>query len=157
MIIVRLISIYLGSVLLFGCVDQSKPDPNQQNETQNNDIQMTKITHTQENAQNTANKIKDMFASDQDITILSVANASKDIIIAFDVAHYKRLGLQTKQETIQGAVEEAFPNYNVTVSTDQKVLIELEKLEQAIENQELSKDDIEKKVADIIFLENDKT
>lgn len=54
-------------------------------------------------------------------------------------------------------MKESFPDLDVTLSTDKKIMLEVEKLEQKIKANQLSEKELSKKVKTLLELEKEQT
>src|SRR5699024_5610202 len=81
-----------------------------------------------------------------EVSRIHAVNHDKDLLIAVDVNHEDRFQLDELEKNLRKKVEKQFKNLNVTLSTDQKLLIEVEKLEHKLENGEISEKKLTKKM-----------
>ncbi|HEY4602345.1 MAG TPA: YhcN/YlaJ family sporulation lipoprotein [Cerasibacillus sp.] len=142
-------SIYFFLILFFliGC---------QANDNAANDPSFTKLSTTSHN-QHLSNQIKDYLASDKDVTTISAVNAGKDVIVTIEIPHMKRFRLATIREKLEKDIKKEFNLDKVEVSTDQKIIMELDKLEKRIERDAITEDEIKKEVGRIMKLSKEET
>ena len=144
-----LIALFL---LLIGCGINPKIDT-----STNDDIQFTKLNTEKSIEQHPSNKAKDKLSKHDEITSINAVNTDKDIIITIEVHHLKRFQLnKTKEKTIK-EMEKEFPKMKVLVSTDKKIIIEIEQLEQDIYSDSISQKELAKKVKKLKKLAKDQT
>ena len=84
--------------------------------------------------------------------MINAVNAGKDVIVTIDIPHIKRFKLATIRKKLEKDIKEEFNLNNVRVSTDQKIIIELDKLENRIERSEMTAEEIKSEVDRIIKL-----
>ena len=116
----------------------------------------TKISTTNHD-QHLSNQIKEYLASDKDVTMINAVNAGNDVIVTIDIPHMKRFRLATIRKKLEKDIKKEFNLDKVEVSTDQKIIIELDKLENRIERGEMTEDEIKKEVNRIIKLSKEET
>lgn len=116
----------------------------------------TKISTTNHD-QHLSNQIKEYLASDKNLSMINAVNAGKDVIVTIDIPHIKRFKLATIRKKLEKDIKEEFNLNNVRVSTDQKIIIELDKLENRIERSEMTAEEIKSEVDRIIKLSKEET
>ncbi|GEN30600.1 hypothetical protein HNQ35_001475 [Cerasibacillus quisquiliarum] len=116
----------------------------------------TKISTT-DHDQHLSNQIKEYLASDKNLSMINAVNAGKDVIVTIDIPHIKRFKLATIRKKLEKDIKEEFNLNNVRVSTDQKIIIELDKLENRIERSEMTAEEIKSEVDRIIKLSKEET
>lgn len=114
-----------------------------------------KLSTRSEYEQATANKVKMHLNKREDLAKFHVVNDQDNILIAFDVHHLKRFSLGRIEHEIQREVDQLFKEYTITVSTDLKIILGLEKLEKQIHEGRISKDEISKELQRMIQLTKD--
>jgi len=140
-------------IVLVGCNNQN----NTLEDKDNSNVDMTKINHPTSINQDQSNRAKDSLSKDNNITNIHAVNTEKQLVIAIDISHMKRFRLKKIEEDLKKKMKKQFPRMDVYFSTDKKIILELEKLEQDINSKSLAKKDISKKVKKIIELMSEKT
>lgn len=152
---VKKLMICVGLIFfLIGC--SSNPDP----ESANNDqqIKYTKMSADDDFMdQQAANQAKDFLGKYEDITAIKAVNTSKKLVVAIEVHHNKRFQLENLGKKYAKKLKKKFPKFKTELSTDQKIFIELNRLEQKIDSNNISNKNLEKKVKHIIKLTKEKT
>lgn len=141
------------SLMLIGCGTPSTMEsPN------DNSVELTKLTTEKESInQEASNKAKDIIQQYDDITAVNAVNSSNHLIASFEVEYLQRFNLEDIRGEIEKQLKEEFPTLKVVVSTDQKIIIELEKLETELNKNSISKKQLEKNVKKIISLSKEET
>lgn len=135
---------------LVGCGTNSDADSNI-------DIEYTNLSTTQSLQQDVANMAKETLSENEDITSIKAVNTKKDMIIAFEIHHLKRFRLQEIREKVQEEMDQKFSDFNVIVSTDQKIFLELDRLEDKIFSDSISKKELNKKIKELVKLDKEQT
>src|SRR5690625_7951889 len=148
--------IIISILLLFvGC---GKNRPNMDSTSNPNiDIQFTNVKTTESLAQENANTAKRTLIQHDHINTVKAVNSEKDLVIAFEIDHLKRFNLEKIRKKIQKEMDEKFPDLNVIVSTDQKIVLELDRLEEKIFSDSISKKELNKKLKKIVKLDKEQT
>lgn len=107
--------------------------------------------------QQPAIQAKHFLSKRDEVSRVRAVNYGDDLIVAIDVHHLKRLRLKKIQSEVQAEIDEQFSNLRITLSTDQKILLELKRLEEQLEANEISEEDLKKKVEDIKKLSKEET
>lgn len=144
-----MISILLLSV---GCGMNSKTDS-----TSNIDIEYTNSSTTNSLQQETANIAKKYLSENEDITSVKAVNSKKDLIVAFEIHHIKRFNLKKIRKKIQEEMDKEFSDFNVIVSTDKKIFLELDRLEEKVFSDSISKKELNKKIKELVKLDKEQT
>ena len=114
-----------------------------------------KISNVNNYDQTLSNDIKQRISLQEEISIIHVVNNDQIILIAFDVDHHHRFSLRKIAHELEEELKDKYSDYYITVSTDQKILLELEKLEQKLKDNNLSKKELNKELEKIIKLSKD--
>lgn len=121
------------------------------------EVEYTEITSKQVADQAPSNKAKKMLQNYEEVIVINAVNTQEDLMIAFEIEHHERLSLDHFEKKIKEKIKKSFPNFSIHVSTDKKIVIELEQLENEIADHSLSKKDFNKKVKQLIKLSKEQT
>lgn len=127
------------------------------NTTTSTDGEFLKLSTDQSVDQQASNHAKDLLSEHEEITIIHAVNSSKDMIIAIEVHHHDRFKLKKIKKRLQKEIDKEFPNFDIIVSTDKKIILEVRWLEEKINKGSTSKEKINKKVKEIIKSAKDQT
>lgn len=137
--------------LLIGCTTDNNASEN------NQDVNFNTISTNSSIDQTASNQAKESISQHEAVIAINAANTDKKMIIAFEVEHNKRFQLADLNKKIQKKMDKEFPDLNVDVSTDKKLVLEISDLEEKIDKQDISKKKLKKEVDRLIKLMKDKT
>lgn len=116
-----ILSIGIISIILTGCTN------NLNNEKK---INVTKVTSKETlNDQSISNHVKELLVKEKEVRDVKAVNTDKEIIVDAAINHMDRFQLKDIEKRLTKMVEKENPNHKVTLSTDKKIFLELEKLE----------------------------
>lgn len=108
--------------------------------------------------QSAAVETKKIIARHKETTAIHAVNSEKTLLAAFEIRHLKRFGLEDLKKKIEQELTKRFPDMEIEVSTDQKILMETEKLEKRIAQGRLTKKrDLDREIEKTIKLAKEKT
>ncbi|WP_368654667.1 YhcN/YlaJ family sporulation lipoprotein [Ornithinibacillus sp. 4-3] len=136
----RILLILLLSMTLIGC----------SNNNDENNPQASSATHPPVVEEAIA-----LVSEERDVNKVQAIANEENLVIAFKVNSLKNFQLKKIKKSIKEKVEKNFPDYDVTVSTDLKIMLELNKLQE--EQDTLSEDEFKQALQKIIDLEKEET
>lgn len=140
-------------LLLIGCTNN---DPTYQS-TKKDDLELTKLKSDVPVDQNPANQAKEYLSHFEEVSAVRAVNYENDLVIAVDINHHDRFQLDHLEKELTKDVKKNFSNMEITFSTDRKILIELKRLEEDIQNRNVSEDGIKKRLQKIKKLSREET
>ena len=147
----------LISVLLLivgtGCMKQ---DPTYE-PTKNQPLNLTKLTSKGITDQQPADEAKQFLSNYEEVSGVRAVNHNGQLIIAIEIDHDDRFSLDHLESKLNKELHENFPDMKIDVSTDQKLLFELEDLEKEITNQSISKKEVNKRMKKLRKLMKEQT
>ncbi|ALX47305.1 YhcN/YlaJ family sporulation lipoprotein [Lentibacillus amyloliquefaciens] len=146
----RFLMIFSLAGILIGCNDPNPPEAN-------DDINYSMISTNSSINQTAANQAKESLRQRDDITAIHAVNTDNKMILAFEIKHHKRFQLADLNKKIQKQLDEEFPDLDVEVSADKKLVLELKSLEKKINDRDISAKKLTKEVDRLINLKKDKT
>ena len=141
-------------VILSGCQDRPKTNSTQHDQL---DVDLTRLSTSQYINQTYSNEAKENLKSNNDLTSIKAVNTEKDLLITFEVDHHKRFQLEKIRKDIEKKMKKKFSDLDVFVSTDQKIILELDEIEKDIQKNTISKKELNKKIEDLISLAKEET
>lgn len=126
----------------------------QQTEEQMN---FSTVTHESNIDQTAANEAKEIVDSFDETTDIYAVNSKNTLMIAFNVKQMHRFQVESIENDIEKRLRNELPHIVIKVSTDAKMRLELEKLEQDLHNENLSNQTVEKQIQEIISLSKEQT
>ena len=146
--------LYVGFVILLtACGNDLSMEPADNNEK----IDLTKISNETLISQQPSNKAKDLLRKYDEIITVKAVNTDETMLIAIEIEHMKRLELAKIQKQYQKEMKKQFKDLDVELSTDKKIIIELNKLEKQIINAEIQNKELKKKLKQIVKLSKEQT
>lgn len=153
----RIFFIFTIILALFACASPMKEGQDILQPSRNEPLHLMKLSSNGLTDQQPAIQAKHFLSERDEISRVRAVNYEDDLIVAIDVHHLKRLQLKKIKADVQKEIDEQFSNLKVTLSTDQKILLELKDLEEAIEANEMNEEELQKKINDIKQLSNEET
>lgn len=147
---------FVIGLLLTGCTDAADPVERPIERTKEQ-IKFSTVHNKTGTDQQPANKAKDTISSFEEITNIYAVNSTSKLLVAIDVAHHHRLQLEKIRDNVKRSLEMEFPQIELHISTDEKILKELEILEQSIHKNNVTSFEIEKKVDEVLSLSKEQT
>jgi len=129
----------------------------QQGQQTEEQMNFSTVTHESNIDQTPANEAKKIVDSFDETTDIFAANSKNRLIIAFDVKQMHRFQVESIENDIKKRLHKELPHIAIEVSTDAKMRLELEKLEQDLHNENLSNQTVEKRIQEIISLSKEQT
>ncbi|OZU90504.1 hypothetical protein CIL03_04980 [Virgibacillus indicus] len=130
-------------LLLIGCGKDSVLEPTND---KNTDIELKMIKANTGMDQHISNQAKELLSSYDAITSVKAVNDEKNLLTAIEVHHNKRFNLKKIQKELTKELEKKFKNFHVELTLDKKLVLELDKLEKAMESGDISKKKLKKEI-----------
>lgn len=148
--------LFIISCLFFILIGCTNNDPTYQT-SKKDDLELTKLKSDVPVDQQPANQAKEFISHFEEISAVRAVNHDNELVIAVDINHHDRFQLDHLEKELTKDVKQNFSEMNITFSTDQKILIELKKLEEDIQANKLSSDDIKQRLSEIKKLSKEET
>ncbi|TCP31781.1 sporulation lipoprotein YhcN/YlaJ [Scopulibacillus darangshiensis] len=145
------IPIIILSAGLAGCSAHSGQDHNK------NNGQFTEISNKKVNDQSVSNQAEQELAKRKDITKVRAVNTDKELLLAFKVLQHDRFRLIKIESQVKSGLSKKYPRYKINVSTDQKIFLEIERLEKEIKANKVDEDKLKKTLNHLKKLMKEKT
>ncbi|WP_410984188.1 YhcN/YlaJ family sporulation lipoprotein [Bacillus cereus] len=107
---------------------------------------LTKVSMEETFNQSISHDAKKRVLAMEEILEARAANSNTDLYVAVKPEHHERLQLKPLKTKIKKQLKKENPTFNIYVSTDQKIFILLDKLENKIKKKEADKEYIKKKL-----------
>jgi len=101
--------------------------------------------------------VKKDVASYKEIYDVAVIKGKKDILVAYKVRHLQRFRMKAIEKKVTEKLEKKYPDANFTVSSDYKIFLEATRLRDGVENGSYNGKEAEKRLQQIIKLQQEKT
>lgn len=152
----RFLFIIVSLLIITSC--QQEPRTNQHNqENKSLDVDLTKLSTQLPIDQTFANEAKDYLKNMEDLTAIQAVNTNDQMMITIEIEYLKRFQLEKTRKDIEKQMKDTFPDLEVFVSTDQKIILELEQIEQALQQNNLTEKQLEKKIKELMNLAKEQT
>lgn len=149
----KLIMLSCLFLFLFGCTNN---DPTYQSSKKDN-LELTKLKSDVPVDQQPSNQAKEYLSHFEEVSAVRAVNHEGELVIAVDINHHDRFQLDHLEKELTKDVKKNFSNMDITFSTDRKILLELKKLEEDIQANRISQDDIKERLKAIKKLSNEET
>ncbi|MFE4524095.1 YhcN/YlaJ family sporulation lipoprotein [Cytobacillus firmus] len=94
--------------------------------------------------QSIANHAKEKIITKDEITDVRAVNTDKELLAAIKVENFDRFRLKSIEKTVTSDLEKMYPNHMVVVSSDKKMLWELQKIEERLQKNKTNKKNLKK-------------
>ncbi|MGM0876659.1 MAG: YhcN/YlaJ family sporulation lipoprotein [Bacillota bacterium] len=145
-VLVFIVCIGLGS----GCTG------NQNQFANNNDANIVKVHTSKPIDQSVSNQAKEKVIKEEEISDVKAVNTDKELLLAVKVNQFDRFRLKKIEKKVKEELEKTYPDYKILVSTDSKMYLELEQLEQKLQKDKTKKKNLKKDFDNIKSLMKEK-
>lgn len=125
--------------------------------TKNPGLELTKLSTKGVTDQQPADNAKQFLSQYEEVAGLRAVNHDGQLLVAIDIDQNDRFSLKSLERTLRKKLKKNFPEMDIHLSTDQKLLFELKKLETAISDESISKKEIGKRVKKLKKLMKEET
>lgn len=91
------------------------------------------------------------------ITVAVAVNNDKEIFLAYKVKHLERFRLKKIEKHVKKSLEEEFPFYQITVSSDLKLFLETSELKEKLSKEKMTSKKLSREIEELKNLLNEKT
>ncbi|MED4531664.1 YhcN/YlaJ family sporulation lipoprotein [Metabacillus fastidiosus] len=146
----RIIYIFFLVIVMTGCSGMYK------NEGANKP-NVTDVSFKNSNGQSGTEIMKQLLENEEEVKNVRAVNFDKELLIAAEIDHMDRFRLKEIKQKLREKVQKQYPDYKVIISTDKKIFLELEQLENKMRTENLSKKKVEKEMNRIKKLSKETT
>jgi hypothetical protein len=150
------IKIFLSILAVIGFGTGCNNNQNQLDED-NNDFGISQVQTSKPIGQSVANRAKEKIIVKEEISDVKAVNTDKELFVAIKVENFDRFRLKKIENSVKSDLEKMYPNHEIIVSTDKKMLWELEQLEQKLQKGNTDKKSLKKDLNKIKNLMKEKT
>lgn len=115
------------------------------------------LSNQTSHSQSKAEQAKEKLRHDENINHVLAVNSKDKLVIAIEVPHMKRFQLKKIEKHATKKMKKTFPNMTVHLSTDKKIVMELDELENELATRDVSQKELNKKINKLIQLMNEQT
>ncbi|MEK5364090.1 YhcN/YlaJ family sporulation lipoprotein [Peribacillus castrilensis] len=130
---------------------------NPQSDEGHEDLNISQVHTSKSIDQSVANQAKKMVITEEDISDVKAVNTDKELLIAIKVENFDRFRLKKIEKSVKSDLEKDYPDHKILVSTDSKMYLELDQLEQKIQKDNTNRKEVEKDFNKIKSLMKEKT
>src|SRR5699024_1820588 len=142
--------------IVSACTQDAQKDPTFE-PGGNRDLELVKLATDEVYDQNPSNRSKEILSNYEEVSGIRAVNDKDNLLIGVDIDHHERFSLDNMESELQKKIRKNFSDLKVTLSTYQKILLEVEKLEKQIRANEVTNDELKKKIADLVSLSKEQT
>jgi len=141
-------------LLMSGCQERPKSDlvP-----TDSSHTNFRKLSTDAMIDQTSSNQAKETLQGNKHLTKIHAVNTDEQLLITFEIQHFKRFQLEKIRKDVEQQMKRQFPQLEVYVSTDEKIISELADFEEKLIQTDHSKVEIQKKITELIDLSQEET
>ena len=110
----------------------------------NDDANVVKVHTRKPIDQSIANQAKEKVIKEEEISGVKAVNTDKELLLAVKVDQFDRFRLKNIEKKVKSDLEKAYPNYKILVSTDSKMYLELEQLEEKLQKDKIKMKSLKK-------------
>ncbi|MEK4534177.1 YhcN/YlaJ family sporulation lipoprotein [Peribacillus sp. FSL K6-1552] len=133
---------FLLLITVIGFVSGCSGNSNQIDNNKN--LNISKVHTSSPIEQSVANQAKDRLLAEEEVSDVKAVNSDKELLVAVKVDNFDRFRLTSIKKQAQSDLENMFPDYKILISTDQKMFLELDQLEQKLEKDKTKMDSLKK-------------
>ena len=145
----------MGLLVIAGCTNNNNESALQPSGNQS--LELTKLSTQGVTDQQPSNQAKHFLSQYDEVSEVRAVNVGDELFVAVNVKQHDRFSLDSIESDLRKKLITQYSQMNVTLSTDQKFIIELEKLEKQIDKKEISKEKLQKKVDELKKLSKEET
>ncbi|MDC3416562.1 hypothetical protein [Aquibacillus salsiterrae] len=116
---------------------------------------ITKISNPSTPDQSLTNKAKELLRTQDEVTAVRGINIDNQLVLAINVKQINQFTERKLEKKLKKELENIYEGVTVDVSSDQKIFIELDKLEKKLQNTTYDKQQLQKQYNDIKNLIDD--
>lgn len=120
-------------------------------------IELTKLSANGMPDQQAANLAKQIISEQEQVEGVRAVNNGDELLIGIKLNHHDRINMDNLEKTFRKKMKRNFSDMKVTLSTDEKIHLELKNLEEDLQANRLSKEKFEKRLQKIIKLSKEET
>jgi hypothetical protein len=127
------------------------------NSKEENNLTIKNVSNEDMNHVNMTSEIEKLLMKEKEVSDVKVFDTDNEIFIAAEIKQMDRFRIKEIEKKLNNLLDDKYSNHNVTLSTDKKMFLELEKLEQKSKNTNMSNKELEKEIKRIKSLSEELT
>jgi Sporulation lipoprotein YhcN/YlaJ (Spore_YhcN_YlaJ) len=110
----------------------------------NKDLSISQVHTSNPINQSVANQAKKEIITKEEISDVKAVNTDKELLVAIKVDQFDRFRLKKIEKNVKSDLEKAYPDHKIFVSTDSKMYLELDQLEQKLQKDHTNRKNLKK-------------
>ena len=119
--------------------------------------ELTKLRADPPVDQEPANRVKQMLSGHDAVKSVRSVNHDDHLLVGVQLNHPDRFQMHEIERDLQQQIDKDSPDLQVKLSADEKIHLEVKRLEQDLQNKQLSKKELKKRIKEIKDLSEEKT
>ena len=115
------------------------------------------VKNAQSIDQHPAENAEKLLKNNKEVTKAHAINSNDYLVAGFDVKQRHKWNLEKRKKQYKKQLKNEFPDHTILLSTDQKLILELNKLTNQLNEKELSKNQIKSNIKKLKKLHDKKT
>lgn len=144
-------------LMITACTNKSMENTVEPQKNQDQGLELSKIKANSPVDQQVSNQAKQMISDHDKVKSVRAVNHDHQLLIGVQLNHHDRIDMDDIERKLQKEIRKKFTDYKVNLSTDEKIHLEVEKLEKALQERKLSKKELKKKIKKVKSLSKEKT
>jgi hypothetical protein len=120
------------------------------------DAKIVKVNTSKPIDQSVANQAKEIVIKEKEISGVKAVNTDQELLLAVKVDNFDRFQLKSIENKVKSELEKEYPDLKIIISTDSKMYLELEQLEQKLQKDNTQKKTLKKEFDKIKSLMKEK-
>lgn len=145
------ITLIILCLFLGACTNQTSPEQTADNN--NYSVIQTSSSYKQD----TANHVKSYLDRNEAFNEVYAVNTDSKLLVAVQPRQIDRFQLKEFRKTLEEDLKDEIHPLQLELSTDKKIALELEKIEEQLKEKQLSKEELKKELERIIKLSKEQT
>lgn len=150
-----ILSLSLLFFALSGCMNDKQPTNLEP--TRNDPLSLMKLSSKGMTDQQPAMDAKQFLSKEESLSGVRAVNHNDELFIAIEVDNFQRFNLKDIEKDVRKKVNNKYKNFHVTVVSDEKLVIELKELEEKVENNNITDEQLGKQIEELKKLSKEQT
>ena len=136
---IKIVKTYLLILIAIGLCTGCNGNHDQ---TSNKDLNNSQVSKPI--SQSVSNQVTENIILEDEISKVMAVNTDKDLLVAIKVKQFDRFRLKKIENKIKSDMEKQYPDYSILVSAAQKMYFELVKLDEKLQKNTMSMENLKK-------------
>lgn len=149
----KILILFITSFFIIACSNDNTVEPMGENDS----LELTKLSSRGITDQQPADQAKEFLSHYDEISGVRAVNHDGALMIAVKVKQLERFNLEDIEEALEQDIRKNFSKMKVKLSTDEKIYLELKRLEDDLLGQNISNKEVKKRLKKIQQLSKEET